>query len=275
MTGPVPRPLGAGAGLLASLLVATAAAPVVLVSVDAERAIGLKAQAAMLARTPRVADGRVRSYVSDIGRRLVAAARGPRYDYSFEVADYADVNAIALPGGPVWVYRGAIATAAGEACLAGVMAHEVAHLSLRHPARQLSDAMVASTGLELLGALLGNVGGAVTSRAAAGAMTGALALGYSREDERAADREGTRILERAGWDARGLLEFLEDVRRARGRDPSAVEVFFSTHPALDERIARLREETARLAVGRADSPGFAGIRRRLARLPPARRAPRI
>jgi beta-barrel assembly-enhancing protease len=133
---------------------------------------------------------------------------------------------------------------------------------------------VAATGLDLLGALLGNVGGADTSRAAAGAMSGALLLGYSREDELAADREGTRILTRAGWDARGLLTFLETVRRARRRDPSRVETFFSTHPALDDRISRLRETTARLPARRNDSARFQALRRRLARLPPAGHAPR-
>jgi predicted Zn-dependent protease len=263
------------AGALATwLLAGSGVAAVVLLSLDEEIALGRKAQTAMLGRTPRVSDRAVRACVAEIGRRLVAVAGGPSYPYSFNVADYTETDALALPGGPVWIYRGALASSATEAQLAGVLAHEVAHLSLGHPARQLSSAMLANTGLGLLGALLGNTGGAATSGAAATAMTGALFLGYSREDERAADREGTRILARAGWDPRGLLEFLAAARRQAARRPSSVEVFLSTHPATDERIARLREETAGMRKGRRSSARFADIRRRLGRLPPARHAPR-
>jgi len=150
---------------------AAAAAALVLISVPEEITMGRQAQAAMAARTPRLASAEIQAYVSQIGHRLAAAAGGPGFAYSFDVANLAEVNALALPGGHVWVYRGAIAIARSESELAGVLAHEVAHVVERHAARQASAAMVASIGLQLLSALLGNTGGAVTSGFATGSPT--------------------------------------------------------------------------------------------------------
>jgi len=246
----------------------------ILLSVSDEVAIGKKAQAAMRAQTPAVQDQQVRDYISRIGHRLAAAARGSGFDYTFDVANYRDLNALTLPGGHIWVYRGALVAATIESEAAGVLAHEVAHVELRHAARQISYAVMANMGLELLGALLGNTGGATTSRVAAGALTSGAFLGFSRDDEREADREGTRILARAGWDPRGLLMFLQTARTAAGRKGAVAGGFFSTHPSFDSRVANLRAEAAALPRGRDDDPAFADLKRRLSRLPPAGRAPR-
>lgn len=245
------------------LLPSMAAAAIVLITIPEEVALGRRAQAAMLARTPRVDDAGVRRYVAEVGQRLAAASGGPRFTYTFDVANVGDVNAFALPGGHIWIYRGTLEVARNESELAGVLAHEVAHAAQRHAARQASSAMVASIGLELLGALLGNTGGAVTSELAANALTGSVFLGFSREDERVADLEGTRILRRAGWDPRGLVSFLDAARAASRRNPSSLEVFFSTHPAIESRIASLRTETARAPSLRRDSAAFAETKRRL------------
>jgi beta-barrel assembly-enhancing protease len=246
----------------------------VLVSVPDEVAIGRKAQAAMRTQTPVVQDRQIRDYVIHIGHRLAAATRGRQFEYTFDVANYVDINALTLPGGHIWVFRGALVAAEAESEAAGVLAHEVAHVELRHAARQISYAVMANMGLELLGALLGNTAGAMTSRAAAGALTSGAFLGFSREDEREADREGTRILARAGWDPRGLLLFLQRARTAAGQKGTAAGGFFSTHPSFDSRVASLRAESASLPRGRTDDPAFAELKRRLSRLPPAGRAPR-
>jgi predicted Zn-dependent protease len=128
--------------------------------------------------------------------------------------------------------------------------------------------MVANVGLELLGALLGNTGGAMTSGMAARMLTGSAFLGFSREDELSADREGTRILRQAGWDPRGLRSFLEAARATARRTPSALDVFFSTHPATEDRIAILRDATGGTPGLRRDSAEFARMKKRLADLPP-------
>ena len=247
---------------------AAAAAALVLISVPEEITMGRQAQAAMAARTPRLASAEIQAYVSQIGHRLAAAAGGPGFAYSFDVANLAEVNALALPGGHVWVYRGALAIAHSESELAGVLAHEVAHVVERHPAQQASTAMVAGVGLELLSALLGNTGGAVTSGMAANALTGSVFLSFSREDELVADREGTRILRKAGWDPEGLASFLEAARATARKNPTALDTFFSTHPATDDRIAALRRTNASHGSLRRDSTAFAAMKKRLSALPP-------
>jgi predicted Zn-dependent protease len=250
---------------------AAAAAALVLISVPEEIAMGRHAQAAMAARTPRIAAADVQDYIRRIGHRLAASAGGPGFAYSFDVANRAEVNALALPGGHVWVYRGALAVARSESELAGVIAHKIAHVVARHAARQASTAMVAAVGLELLSALLGNTGGAVTSGLAANALTGSVFLGFSRDDELVADREGTRILRKAGWDPDGLASFLEAARASARTNPGALEVFFSTHPATADRIAALREGGARHGAASRDNAAFAAMKKRLSALPPPHR----
>lgn len=266
----MPRRLRALALAAAFLLrPAAAAAAIVLISVPEEVAMGRRAQTAMAARTPRLESADVQAYVRDLGRRLAAAAGGPAFAYSFDVANLPEVNALALPGGHVWVYRGALVIARSEAELAGVLAHEVAHVVERHAARQASTAMVANVGLELLSALLGNTGGAVTSGMAANALTGSVFLGFSREDELVADREGARILRKAGWDPDGLASFLEAARATAKKNPTALDVFFSTHPATEDRIAALRHASRTRRASPRDSPAFGAMKKRLKALPQA------
>lgn len=258
-----------GVGVLTATLEAFS-----LVSVDDEIAIGRAAQAELRRRAQEIADPEVRRYVSDVGRRLAARAGGPSYPYSFSVADVREVNAFALPGGPVWVHRGALELAASEAELAGVLAHEIAHISRRHAAERLTGFIVAQGLLNLLGALLGNDGGARAAQIGARLVAEGLFLKFSRDDEREADQVGAAIMARVGWDPRGMISFLERVRERQGRDPSAVEAFLSTHPPPTDRIRLLEREVPRLGEGRRDSGAFQRMKARLGRLPPPRSAPR-
>jgi predicted Zn-dependent protease len=245
-----------------------------LVSVENEIAIGRHANAHVRRDVPQVADARVREYVSRLGTTLAAVAPGPRYPYTFAVADYRDLNAFALPGGPVWVHRGALQAAGSESQIAGILAHEIAHIAQRHAGHQLTKTMVANGLLGLLGALLGNDGGAHAARAGAGLLASGIFLKFSRDDEIEADRVGAAIVSQAGWDARGLIDFLETLRREAGRNPSAVEVFLSTHPSPEGRVDRLRQEVGRLPRRSRTSGEFAQVQRRLARMPAAPAAPR-
>jgi predicted Zn-dependent protease len=248
------------------LMPSVATAAIVLISIPEEVTIGRQMQTSVAARTPRLGAPDVQTYVNGLGHRLAGAAHGPHFAYSFDVANRAQVNAFALPGGHVWIYRGVLAVARTESELAGVIAHEIAHVVERHAARQASTAMVANVGLELLGALLGNTGGALTSGLAANVLTGSVFLGFSREDELAADREGTRILRKAGWDPHGLASFLERARAAARQNPSALDVFFSTHPATEDRIAALRKVTRADSTLRRDSAEFQAMKKRLTTL---------
>jgi beta-barrel assembly-enhancing protease len=241
-----------------------------LVSVSDEIAIGRQAQAEVRKQTPQLQDATVNAYVARIGHRLAGQARGAAYPYSFSIANYREINAFALPGGPVWVNRGAVASARNESQLAAVLAHEVAHVALRHSAQQVSTMMVTNLGLNLLGALLGNSGGASAATIAARFVASGAFLKFSRDDEREADRVGARIMAGAGWDPHGMIEVMQTIREVERREPGSVEVFFSNHPSPHDRIALLRHTVPRSRTGTRDSAEFQSIRARLGKLPPAR-----
>jgi predicted Zn-dependent protease len=256
------------------VVAAPAALAITLVSVDQEIAIGRETHAQTRKEVAELTDAQVRAYVRDIGRRLAQAAPGPKYPYSFSVANYREINAFALPGGPVWINRGVLHAAAHESQVAGVLAHEIAHIAERHAADQLTKAFAANLGLGVLGAFLGNAGGAGAAQTAAGFLANSMFLRFSRDDEREADRVGLQILRRAGWDARGMVELFEVLRREGKRDPQAVETFFSSHPAPGDRIAALQSQVARSYGGRRDSAQFQRVKARLLKMSPARSMPR-
>jgi len=255
---------------LVVLLFSVTVGAIQIVSVADEIAIGKQAQADMRRETPQVSDATVLAYVARIGRRLAAHANGERYPYSVSVADYREINAFALPGGPVWVNRGAIQAAGTESQMAGVLAHEIAHISQRHAAQQLSNAMVTNLGLSLLGALLGNAGGATAANVAARYVASGAFLKFSRDDEQDADRVGANMMSRAGWDPHGMIELMESIREHEKRDPSSVEIFFSNHPSTKDRVDLLTSRVPRRRSGTRDSADFQSIRARLRALPPAR-----
>jgi predicted Zn-dependent protease len=253
--------------LVAITLLSTSVGAMQLISVADEIAIGKQAQAQLKTKTPRVKDAAVQAYVARIGRRLAEHASSPatRYPYSFTVAENREVNAFALPGGPVWINRGAIQAAGTESQLAGVLAHEIAHISQRHAAQQLSNEMVTNLGLNLLGALLGNAGGAGAAKIAARYVAGGTFLKFSRDDEQEADRVGVAIMRRAGWDPHGMIELMDTIREQQKRDPSSVETFFSNHPSPKDRVAELARVVPKRRAGRRDSAEFQAIRARLRR----------
>jgi predicted Zn-dependent protease len=254
-------------------LLLAAAAAITLVSVEQEIEIGRAANAQVRKETPELTDAPVTNYVRGIARRLAAVAPGPKYPYSVSVVNSREINAFALPGGPVWIHRGVLQKATNESQVAGVLAHEIAHIAQRHAADQLTNGMLANFGLGVLGALLGNSGGAGAAQIAAGFIANGAFLKFSRDDEREADRVGLQILRRAGWDGRGMVELFEMLRRESTRDPLAVEAFFSSHPAPKDRIAGLQADVARHNGGRRDTRQFQAVKTRLRKMKPAPQPP--
>ncbi len=254
------------AATLVACSVATVSAAAVI-SVAQEIELGRQAQTEVQRQVPAVRDSTVSSYIGAIGRRLSAHARGPRYPYSFTVANQREINAFALPGGPVWIHRGAIAAAKNEAQLAAVLAHEVAHISQRHAADRISKQLVANGLIGALGALLGNDRSAQRAQLGARILAGGYMLKFSRDDEREADDVGATIVRRAGWDAREMVAFMDTLAREQDRNDGSVATFLSSHPAPAERAERLRK-TLR-AGGAKDSEAFRRIKARLARMPAA------
>lgn len=245
----------------------TATGGLQLVSVNDEIALGRKTQAQVRQQVPALRDAQVNRFIDAVGRRIAARADGPRYPYSFDVANRREINAFALPGGPVWVHRGLIDAAQNEAQLAGVIAHEVAHVANRHAAEQITKGTFANVGLGLLASMLGDGRGAQIAQLGAGFAANATMMKFSRDHEREADLEALRYMKNAGYDPRGMVEFLQVLRSRQRRDPGSVQTFFSSHPAPAERIRRLQQEANRLAGGRRDSAAFRSVQARLDRLP--------
>jgi predicted Zn-dependent protease len=238
-----------------------------LISVRDEIALGQRAQQDVRRQVPEFRDRVVSSYIESLGRRIAARADGPRFPYSFDVANRRDVNAFALPGGPIWINRGTIDAAQSEAQLAGVIAHEVAHIANRHAAEQITKGTFANVGLGILGAVLGGGGTASQmARMGAGVAAQATMMKFSRDDEREADMKALQYMKRAGYDPRGMVEFLRVLRERQGRDPGAVSTFFASHPAPAERVRRLEQQANRLAGGRRTSTSFQQVQTRLDRL---------
>jgi predicted Zn-dependent protease len=197
----------------------------------------------------------------------VRRASGPAYPYSFDVANYREINAFALPGGPVWVHRGAIAAATNESQIAGVLAHEIAHVAQRHAAGQMSKGLIANGLLGLLGAVVGNDRGGQIAQVAGGLAAQGYMLKFSRDDEREADEVGAAIMKRAGWSPLGMVEFMQILRAKSGSDPGAVQTFLSSHPAPGERVTRLQATVKKLGTGGTrDSQAFRTVKSRLKKL---------
>lgn len=168
-----------------------------------------------------------------IGEPLTA---GSPHHYRWFVADHPGVNAFAAPGGVVVVHAGLLRSADSAEEVAGVLAHEIAHAELRHGLR----AMVKGLGLRALAALvLGDYSGTALAEAAKNLTE----LGFSREAEREADRDGLRRLVVARIDPTGMVRFFEKLAQEQSPAPPAL---LSTHPATEERLAELRREVAAL-----------------------------
>jgi predicted Zn-dependent protease len=252
------------------ILGSTVAAAITLVSVEEEIEIGQAANKQIREQLPELRDRTIVSYVREVGSRLVRVAPGAKYPYSFSVADLPEINAFSLPGGPVWIHRGVLAGSANESQAAAVLAHEIAHIARRHGAGRLTQGMVAKWGLGLLGALLGNTGGAGTAQAAASLLTGGVLLKFSRLEEQEADEVGMTLLTRSGWDGRGMVELFQILEREAGRGGREMDAFLSSHPSPQDRIAGLSAQLSKRRGGTRDSARFRSVKAHLARLPSSR-----
>ncbi len=209
-------------------------------------------------------DPRVDNYLNNLGRTLAAHAPGERYPYQYKCVNDRNINAFALPGGFVYVNRGAIEAADNEAQLAGVMAHETSHVALRHGTNQASKTSIAKAPLGILGGMLGsNSIGSVLAQLGVGFATNSILLKYSRTDESQADIMGTQILFDSGYDPRAMAQFFEKIQ-AENKSGQPLE-FFSDHPNPDNRIQRVDEEIDKLGGtkrgSKTDSPAFQEIKR--------------
>lgn len=236
-------------------------------------ALGQKAAQEEEKRLPMCNAPEVDAYLTKLGHKLIdhLDTGGISYPWEFHCVNDKAVNAFALPGGFVFVNRGAIEVADYEAELAGVMAHELSHVALRHGTSQLTKAesgQVLGGIASVLGGILG--GGLGAAVGAAGQLgVGSVLLKYSRGAETQADVMGTQVLYDSGYDPRALAAFFEKISTdSSGKNPPT---FFSDHPSPDNRMERVQEEINKLGGvpegAKRDSAEFESIKRQVIALP--------
>lgn len=186
----------------------------------------------------------VTKYIQALGAKLVREAPGQKWPYKFQVANVAEINAFALPGGSIFVNLGTIQAAANEAQLAGVMAHEISHVVLQHSvcnaAKQQKVGLIAGIGQIAAGVLLGGQAGQLAAQGI-GVTAGLGFLKMSRGAEKEADLLGVGILYDAGYDPRGMSEFFETLQAKYGDGGSQ---FMSDHPNPGNRSEYVNQEVA-------------------------------
>jgi len=242
-----------------------------LFSVDQDIAVGKQNAVGAEKQLPMCNAPKVDAYLTQLGMKLAAHldTHGAQYPWEFHCVNDRAINAFALPGGYVFVNRGAIEAADNEAQLAGVMAHEISHVALRHGTNQASKAQATQGLLGIAGGLFGNgVSGALLTQLGSFAAGGVL-LRYSRTAETQADISGTQVLYDSGYDPRAMAQFFEKLEaETKGKNPPE---FFSDHPNPDHRVERVDEEIQKLGGpppnARRDSQEFEAAKREVMNLP--------
>jgi Zn-dependent protease with chaperone function len=241
--------------------------------------LGREAAAEVRKQYPIIKDEKIDSYLTTIGNRLVAAApaelKQPVYEYSFTPVNLKEINAFALPGGPMFVNRGMFDAAKSEGEVAGVMAHELSHVLLRHGT---ANATKAQNPWLQLGQIAGAVGGAVVGGAGGSAIAqgtqfglGTMLLRYSRDFEKQADIMGVQIMARAGYDPRDLAHMFETIEAQAKSSGGGTPQWMSDHPNPGNRSEYINKEAASLTIASAaDTTQFTPMKAMFASLPPGR-----
>jgi hypothetical protein len=237
---------------------------------------GRQAAAEVEKQMPILRDSVVDGYVESVGRRLVAAIpsefQHSQFRYSFDVVNARDINAFALPGGPMYVNRGMIEAANSEGEMAGVMAHEISHVALRHGTAQATKAQKYQWGAiagAIAGAIIGGPAGSIIGQGSQLAI-GTYFLKYSREYERQADILGAQIMANAGYDPRDLANMFRTIEQ-RGGGGSGPE-WLSSHPNPGNRYEAIQREAQMLRVsgnGSQNTREFQRVKERLRSMSPA------
>src|SRR5215831_7582777 len=218
--------------------------------------LGQQAAAQAEQQMQLVRDPELVAYLERVGHGLAAAIpqefQHPEFQYSFKVVNAKEINAFALPGGPMYVNSGMITAAKTEDEMAGVMAHELSHVALRHGTAQVTKAQKYQTLSGIMGIGGQVLGGPIGSIAQMGAQgVGVYLLKFSREYETEADLLGARIMSQAGYDPRELANMFKTIEsQGGGGGPS----FLSDHPSPKDRYARINQEAQYLKINTAATP---------------------
>ena len=236
--------------------------------------LGQEAAQQVQQELPVMRDEQINSYLNAIGRRLAAEIpqefRHPEFRYTFTGVNMREINAFALPGGPMYINRGMIEKARNEGEVAGVMAHELSHVALRHGTAQQTKATPFAIGQvagQIAGAIIGGTAGQVIAQGSQFGL-GTIFLKYGREYEKQADILGARIMARAGYDPRDMANVFRTIEKESG--PGAPQ-WMSSHPNPGNRYEYINQEASKLRVegGTRDTREFQNAQAYLRTLSPA------
>ena len=220
-----------------------------LVTPAQEAAMGREGYSAAVAEYGAYDDAVLTAYVDSVGRKVAAASEQPDIPWRFTVLDDPVVNAFAMPGGYIYVTRGLLAHMQSEAQLAGVLGHEIGHVTARHTAKQITQQQLAGLGLGIAAAVSPAFRryGSTAEQA-----LGLLMLKYSRDDESQADELGVRYATGSGYYPREIPTTYRTLQRISERAGQSLPVYLSTHPDPGDRAERTSALAARAAAGRAN-----------------------
>jgi hypothetical protein len=245
-----------------------------LFSKEQDIQLGKEAAAQVRQQYEVVSNRELQDYISRLGRRLASQPEAGDFPYSFTVVNEKSINAFSLPGGPTFVHSGLIAVADDEGQLAGVLAHEISHVALRHATHNVSKANVVELPAMVLGGLIGNHSLlAQLGQLGLGLGVNSILLKYSRSSESEADALGTHIMARAGYNPIEMAEFFQKLEQQHA---SRAPQFLSDHPNPGNRIKAVEAEIK--SIGHVPSQaseigGFRNAKSIVAQLPAPRKSP--
>jgi predicted Zn-dependent protease len=222
---------------------------------------------------PLVQDAELNRYINVLGDSIARIADSRNLDWQFFIVDSKDVNAFAVPGGFIYMNRGLIERATNMAQVAGVLGHEIGHVTMRHSIQQMQKSQGANIGVTAV-CVLTSICNSQAASAAINIGAGAAFATFSRQDEDEADKEGVKYMVASGLDPSGIPEMFQILLDERKSKPDALETWFRSHPLEESRIAASRTRIAayppaQLVGLTKDSPNFQAFKKRLMALPPS------
>ncbi len=259
----VPRIAAAALVLLAGACVA---------STQQELKLGADYAAQINQQLPIVRDPETVRYINLLGDSIARVSDNRGLQWQFNVVDESDINAFAVPGGYIYVNRGLIERAKNMSELAGVLGHEIAHVTQRHSMQQMAKSQQASYGALGLCVAFPSFCNSGLGNAAIQYGGGAMFAKFSRNDETDADRFGVTYVTRAGIDPRGMPSMFRTLLAERKSNPTALDAWFASHPLEEDRVVVTEGEIAKidpviLKTLTRDTPAFQRFKARLATLP--------
>nr|WP_293838691.1 M48 family metalloprotease [uncultured Arsenicibacter sp.] len=211
---------------------------VILMSKEQEIALGQQSHPSVVSTMGLYDDKKLQEFINQKGKAMAQISHRPDLPYQFYIVDSPVVNAFAVPGGYVYFTRGIMAHFNNEAEFAGVLGHEIGHITARHSARQQSTQLFGTAGL-ILGSVLLDKTGQLTEAAAQGLQLAL--LGYSRSHETESDGIGVEYSSKIGYDAHQMANFFGTIKRIQDNSGQAIPQFQSTHPDPGNRLTRVNE----------------------------------